>query len=186
MIGGDFNLVRFISDKSNGLINHKWADCFNFWIDKWGLIELNASNKKFTWTNNQEVPVLTKIDRVFVNTAWEANFPLVTVKALERPPNDHNPLLIDTGTNMCFGKKRFRFEKWWLEKTSFRNMVVKAWNSMCSFINSMDVWQFKVRTLRRMVRGWAANEVAEQNKSKAIFVDQFKRLESLSELRDLT
>lgn len=26
VLGGDFNLVRFSSDKSNGVINHKWAD----------------------------------------------------------------------------------------------------------------------------------------------------------------
>jgi len=143
-------------------------------------------NKKFTWTNKQEFPILAKIDGIFVNSAWEANFPLVTVKALERPPSDHNPLLLDTSNNMCFGKKRFRFKKWWLEKESFRSMVEKAWNSPCSFTNSMDIWQCKVRTLRRMVRGWAANEVAEQNKSKAFFLDQFKRLDGLSELRDFS
>jgi hypothetical protein len=30
----------------------------------------------------------------------------------------------------------------------------------------MDKWQFKNRTLRKMIRGWAANEVAAQNKAK--------------------
>jgi hypothetical protein len=35
-------------------------------------------------------------------------------------------------------KKRFRFEKWWLEKESFRGMVEKAWNSSGSFRNNMD------------------------------------------------
>jgi exonuclease III len=29
LIGGDFNLVRFTSDKSNGQINHRWDDLFN-------------------------------------------------------------------------------------------------------------------------------------------------------------
>lgn len=29
LIGGDFNLVRFSSDKSNGIINHRWSDSFN-------------------------------------------------------------------------------------------------------------------------------------------------------------
>jgi len=52
LIGGDFNLVRFVSDKSNGLISHRWVDGFNSWVDKWALIELNASNKRFTWTDN--------------------------------------------------------------------------------------------------------------------------------------
>jgi mannosylglycoprotein endo-beta-mannosidase len=186
LLGGDFNLVRFVSDKSNGIIHHKWADSFNFWIDKWGLIELSASNKRYTWTNKQEIPILAKIDRIFVNTEWEANFPLASVKALERPPSDHNPLLLDTRNNVCFGKKRFRFEKWWLEKETFKGMVEKAWNSSCRFTNSMDRWKFKVRTLRRMVRGWAANEVALLNKSKDSIMEQFNKLESLAEQRNMS
>lgn len=138
LIGGDFNLVRFVSDKNNGQINHKWANLFNNWGSKWGLIEISAANKRFTWTNNQEDRILAKIDRVFISTAWEATFPLVTVKALERLPSDHNPLLLNAGENTCFGKKMFRFEKWWLEKESFRSVVEKAWNSPCSLSKSID------------------------------------------------
>jgi hypothetical protein len=84
LIGGDFNLVRFTSDKSNGQINHRWADLLNNWVSKWGLIELSAANKKFTWTNNKDDRILGKIDRVFVSTSWEAAFPLA-VKALDCP-----------------------------------------------------------------------------------------------------
>jgi hypothetical protein len=116
LIGGDFNLVRFISDKSNGQINHRWADLFNNWISKWGLIELSAKNRKFTWTNNQAHRILAKIDIIFVSTSWEAAFPLFSIKASERLPSDHNPLVLNAGDNCCFGKKIFRFEKWWLEK----------------------------------------------------------------------
>lgn len=98
-------MVRFGSDKSNGIFNHRWADSFNSWISKWALIELSASNKKFTWTNNQDIPILAKIDRVFVSTCWDATFPLTSVKALDRIPSDNNPLLIDMGDTNCFGKK---------------------------------------------------------------------------------
>ena len=52
LIAGDFNLVRFSSDKNNGIINHKWADAFNEWVGKWALIELDPANKRYTWTNN--------------------------------------------------------------------------------------------------------------------------------------
>jgi hypothetical protein len=41
---------------------------FNSWISKWGLIELSAANKRFTWTNNQDNRILDKIDRIFVST----------------------------------------------------------------------------------------------------------------------
>ena len=40
----------------------------------------------------------------------------------------------------------------------------------------MDRWPFKTRTLRRMVRGWAANEVAAMNKTKVVLVDKFSKL----------
>jgi hypothetical protein len=53
-IGGDFNLCRFSTDKSNGRVNQKLADCFNDWITKWGLMEIDPVNRKFTWSNNQK------------------------------------------------------------------------------------------------------------------------------------
>jgi hypothetical protein len=28
-------------DKSNGVINHRWADAFNDWVSKWSLLELD-------------------------------------------------------------------------------------------------------------------------------------------------
>jgi hypothetical protein len=34
LIGGDFILIRFRSDKSTGRINQKLADCFNDWINR--------------------------------------------------------------------------------------------------------------------------------------------------------
>jgi hypothetical protein len=51
--GGDFNLSRFCSDKNNGMINQRFADYFNDWVNKWGLVELNPCNRKFSWSNNQ-------------------------------------------------------------------------------------------------------------------------------------
>lgn len=115
----------------------------------------------------------------------EAIFPLVNLRILEGPPSDHNPLLLNTGDRACFGKKRFRFEKWWLEKDTFREMVEKAWNTPCNLISSMDRWQFKIRNLRRMVRGWAANEIAKLNKAKNLLSEEFSRLENLGEKCEL-
>jgi hypothetical protein len=106
-------------------------------VEKWGLVEINpnnrmytwTNNRMYTWTNNQENPILARLDRIFVSTDWDANFPLTRVKALDRTPSDHNPLLIDTGTSMDRPKTKFRFEKWWLEKESFKDIVTKAWST---------------------------------------------------------
>jgi hypothetical protein len=48
------------------------------------------------------------------------------VTALPKGINDHTPQLIDTGNNQTFGKKKFIFEKWWLERIDFRDVVVNA------------------------------------------------------------
>lgn len=106
-IGGDFNLVRTVTDKSNGNINFRWADLFNEWVDKWALIELELGNRKFTWTNNQDNNIMARMDRIFITTEWECSFPLAKVRYLDRLPSDHNPLLVEAGANSFFGKKTF-------------------------------------------------------------------------------
>jgi hypothetical protein len=91
LIGGDFNLCRTVSNKSNGRINQIYVDCYNDWINRWGLVELNPSIRKFTWSNNQTNPLLTKLDRVFASTDWERAFPLVRVFALPKGISNHPP-----------------------------------------------------------------------------------------------
>lgn len=49
-----------------------------------------------------------------------------------------------------FGKKHFRFEKWWLNQDSFCQVLEKAWNSPCVVSSSIDRWQFKFKLLE----GW--------------------------------
>jgi hypothetical protein len=74
-------------------------------VNKWGFIELNPSNRKYTWSNNQENDVLAKLDRIFTSIDWEASFILVRVVALPKGTSDHNPLLLDSGENCPVSKK---------------------------------------------------------------------------------
>lgn len=48
LVGGNLNLVRECRDKSNGVINQHWANLFNVWINKFGLIEVKNSGRRFT------------------------------------------------------------------------------------------------------------------------------------------
>jgi hypothetical protein len=74
--------------------------------------------------------------------------------------------MFDFGTNLSFGKKKLKFEKLWLGRSEFKDIVEKAWNTPCTLVDPMDVWQFSVRTLRRIVRCWADKLVAELNRHK--------------------
>jgi hypothetical protein len=74
IIGGDFNLVRYLVDKSNRRVDFKWCDKFNEWIDKHYLVEINLSGRGYTWSNNQQNQILSYIDRVFYSTEFDCLF----------------------------------------------------------------------------------------------------------------
>jgi len=68
VIGGDFNLIREPDDKSFMRADVGLMNAFNTFIEQFGLREIKKTCTKFTWTNKQENPVLSNIDRVLVST----------------------------------------------------------------------------------------------------------------------
>jgi hypothetical protein len=56
-------------------------------------------------------------------------------------------------------------------------VVKKACSTQCSSLDPVEVWQSKIRPLRRMVRGWANNVVAELNKYKHAVVAEYNMLD---------
>jgi exonuclease III len=123
IIGGDFNLVRFQGDKSNGVIDHRWSDKFNAWIEIWSLMEVKLGNRKFTWANNQENLIMSNIDRVFCNTELDQIFPLASIRALPRMGSDHTPILWESGDGNAPKPTLYRFEKWWLMRDEFKTLA---------------------------------------------------------------
>jgi hypothetical protein len=78
-------------------------------------------------------------------------FPSVSVKTLPRVGSDHTPLLFDTGAFTAPAVKQFRFKKWWLQVEGFKELVIKTWNLPCNARKSIDIWQFKIRNLRKII-----------------------------------
>ena len=68
VIGGDFNLIRELDDKSFMRADVGLMNAFNTFIEQFGLREIKKTGTKFTWTNKQDNPVLSNIDRVLVST----------------------------------------------------------------------------------------------------------------------
>ena len=75
LIGGDFNLIHFPSDKNNTAFHHAEANAFNQTLDDLALIELPLLDRRFTWSNERNTPTLTKIDRMLVSIEWELTYP---------------------------------------------------------------------------------------------------------------
>lgn len=186
IVGGDFNLIRQASEKSSRNINQSWVDKFNNWINSATLMELKIANRLFTWSNNQDNPIMAATDKFFVSSCWEAHFPSSLVSTLARIGSDHAPLWLDCEGIVSPKGKNFRFEKWWLEIEGCIDLINKNWSLSCPCQNALDTWQFKIRRLRKFLKGWSANIAAEQKKKKKSLIAEYDCLDIMSESQTLT
>jgi hypothetical protein len=91
---------------------------------------------------------MSRIDRIFCTTSFEAMFPLAHARALPRLGSDHTPIIWDYGVNQQPRKSSFKFEKWWLSRPDFKNLVQKAWSIHRKRGESnLDCWQEKLDIL---------------------------------------
>lgn len=105
ILAGDFNLVRWMIDRSGDFRSIPLMDLFNQFIQDAALIDIPLKNRQYTWSNKRPQPTFSKIDRVFVSTHWNITYPLITLEALEMMVSDHAPLLLTCKNNAPQQKK---------------------------------------------------------------------------------
>jgi exonuclease III len=76
IVSGDFNLVWDASDKSNGRVNRRLMNKFRHTINSLALQDMPLQGRSFTWSNEQEEPILARLDRVLFNSLWEDLYPI--------------------------------------------------------------------------------------------------------------
>lgn len=109
LITGDFNLIYKAEDKNNTRLNRRMMGLFRQAIEQLQLKEINLHGRKFTWSNGQENPTMTRIDRVFCSLQWEEEFPTAHLQALASTLSDHCPLILQGNTQIA-KYKSFQFE----------------------------------------------------------------------------
>lgn len=95
-VGGDFNVVRFKHEKSNGGRSITSMRIFNQFIQDCELKDPKMHNVQFTWSNFREETVFRRLDRFLFSVGWEELFPHVRQKALAKVNSDHCPIELDT------------------------------------------------------------------------------------------
>lgn len=65
LILGDFNLIYQAEDKNNSNLNRRLMNSFKAALDVMRLKEIKLNGRRFTWSNEQTNPTLTRIDRLF-------------------------------------------------------------------------------------------------------------------------
>ena len=118
LVIGDFNLIYQAADKNNTNLNRRLMGCFRETIDDLHLKEIRLNGRWFTWSNGQNHPTLTRIDRVFCTRDWELLFPSCYLHSLPSLMSDHTPLLLQ-GELSRESNNRFKFENFWIRMEGF-------------------------------------------------------------------
>jgi hypothetical protein len=141
IFGGDFNVIGTNEEKNKPGILSKWSNLFNSIIEMYGLIELDLSDRLYTWSNNRGNPTFEKLDRFLVNPEWDLLFHNAMVRGLDRSLSNHVPLLLQTEEKKC--SHEFRYELSWKLRPGFRDIVVNNWSLQVRSKKSIDVWKEK-------------------------------------------
>jgi hypothetical protein len=152
-IGGNFNVVRFLSEKlREGRLTGAMTTFLDF-IAELGLIDLPLLEGRFTWSNNQDPPSKSRLDRFLLSTDWEDQFSHLVQKALPCFVLDHCLISLDCGTYIR-GKSYFKFENMWLHHEAFTGIVRQWWGSY-DFQGTLSfVLASKLKVLKEDIKKW--------------------------------
>jgi hypothetical protein len=100
--------------------------------------------------------------------------------------SDHNPLVIKFGEKLHIKDTIFKFEKWWLEVECFSDLVKNIWDSRCLVDDPLEIWQFKVKFLRKKIKGWSRNMEVDVRKAKNSLIASIDELDKLAETQKLS
>ena len=73
-----------------------------------------------------------------------------------------------------------------MEQDGFYNIVKEVWEPPCQHTKAIDIWQFKLRALRRKLKGWSLNINADLKRKKQALQEEFNLLDVFSEENMLT
>lgn len=186
IIGGDFNIMRFSSDKNKKFCNNKWSDMFNQIINTYELRDIHLSGGKYTWSNNQSIPTLEKLDRVLMNKAWETHFPMTNIRKKPRIMSDHNPLTLSVDQKVEHKRKPFRFEISWLHQEGFKGKLKEIWDQPMIAKFNVEKWMIKEKRIKKYFKGWSNKRKGNEKKRKMELQDELLSLETIEEDQLLT
>uniref|UniRef100_A0A2N9FUW6 Reverse transcriptase domain-containing protein n=1 Tax=Fagus sylvatica TaxID=28930 RepID=A0A2N9FUW6_FAGSY len=184
-VGGDFNVVRFPSERMGSVGFSPAMYDFSDFISDHGLIDIPLSGGNFTWSNNRDVVSMSRIDWFLYNADWEEGFITISQKRLVRLTSDHFPIMLDCGS-IPRGRWPFRFENIWLKAEGCLERVRNWWGSYQFSGNASFVLANKMKALKGDIKKWNEDEFGHVTMKKNMMMVDLRELDKVEELRPLS
>ena len=96
-VGGDFNVIRFPSERLGATGYSSAMFDFSDFISLHGLVDMPLEGGAFSWSNNRSNASMSRIDRFLFNTEWEGHYSKIEQKRLCRLLSNHFPIMLTCG-----------------------------------------------------------------------------------------
>lgn len=94
LLGDDFNMILSVDDKNNRRLNRCIMHHFRRFTADLELRDIYLHGRRYTWSNEQERPMLVRNDRVLCTPGWDMDHPHCILRCLMMTTSDHCPLVI--------------------------------------------------------------------------------------------
>ena len=183
VVMGDFNEVRFKSDRFGSIFNVQRADDFNSFIEDVGLEEVPLGWSAFTWCHKSATK-MSKLDRFFISNSLFNSCPHVSAITLDRFLSDHRPILL-CETNFDYGPIPFRFFHHWIKLDGFSTFVSDVWNSApVNNDNGMRNLAGKLKFLKGKIREWIKSSRVKGKSDSSNLKEELRVLDEMIDKGD--
>jgi hypothetical protein len=149
------------------------------------LTELHLQGWLFTWSNEQQHPTLSKIDRAFACMDWCELYPNHALRALSSGVSDYAPLLLHTDV-AAPGKPRFRFESIWPIFLGYMEAVVDGWHGAPAQADAFRSLHIKLHNTAKALNHWSQKFVGSVRFQLAVAKEVIFKLEQAQDSRPLS
>ena len=131
MVAGDFNDIVSNEEKWGGRSREEWTfrDFKQFIADN-ELIDVGFDGNPRTWCNNweNEGEIKQMLDRMLCTHTWFQIFDKTRCKHVDNYSSDHSMLMVDTEPEKNKRRKKFIFDKRWIQQEGITQVIAEAWN----------------------------------------------------------
>ena len=182
-MGGDFNVIRRVSEKFNSSTSTTSMTYFNSLIGELRLVDPPLSNARFTWSNFRDHPICCRLDRFLFTNDWAVGYQCIRQEVEARVVSDHYPVILDTSPTR-WGPTLFRFENVWLEHKQFSSQFDKWWKETSVTGWEGYKWMRKLQEIKPQLKNWNKEIFGDLRLTEAALNSRLLELDSLEGSRN--
>ncbi|KAG7543468.1 Reverse transcriptase domain [Arabidopsis thaliana x Arabidopsis arenosa] len=154
MMCGDFNEILQSHEKKGGRTRSSGSlRNFQTMINCCNMKDLKYKGNPFSWVGKrQKETIECCLDRVFINSDWQAMYPASETEFLPIAGSDHAPVIIDIAEEFCVKRGQFRYDKRLIKSEDFVESVKRGWHH--GQTDDHGGIQNKLRLCRREMANW--------------------------------